>query len=198
MPLDRCLWAVLEGEPGRARDSLRRYLPALAHYASGKGCVAGEALAVAERALSRAADPAFLGLAARQRLAVRPMLFALLQKTIPEVRRWVSLREEEIPEVVEVKPVTDADFDRAWVLTLLRAAMEQLIRESPALGQAVALTYGHGCSPAEVSDRMGRPAKILLEEARRGLRRLLRAEVETYVSSAEEFRLEVAELERRL
>lgn len=198
MPLEASLWVEL-GRAGRgaALERLHKYAAPLAEFARRRGKSAAEAEALAQAALETVSAPEFLDAAARQRLAFRPALFAMISKSLDPARGWTSIREDG-SEVLAVRPETDAEFDRAWALALLRRALEAVEREAPRLGETVSLHYGQGRPLSEVAARTGRAAREETAEARRRLKLLLRAGLEEYVGSIDEFDAELAALLRRL
>lgn len=192
MPLDASVWAIPTGPS--ARERLHRYAVILAEAARRRGLDPGEAEEAAARVVRAASDPEFMAGAARKRLPLRPTLYALLERAVREARRWASIDEGDGRQLLEVNGAADGEFDRGWVLGLLRGAADELDRQAPALGETLSLHYGQGCAVVEIAARTRRKAARELREARRRVRLLLRRSVEDTVGSVEEFDAEIAAL----
>ncbi len=102
---------------------------------------------------------------------------------------------------VAAAPVRDEEFDRVWLMELVKRALAKLEAEKPDQHQAMSLHLLQGLAYEQIAESMGKKlqdVKNYLHRARARLAELLKAEIAEYASSAEEYEEEVAYLSKFL
>lgn len=189
-------------EPERIKDLVvRRYREPIFEFALRQGLSPEDAEDVAQEVFFRVCREEFLERADEKKGRFRTLLLAVLNHVVASLRRHrlagIRDRRREIPlEDIEV-PAEDPEFDRLWVRTLVRRALERLGDDPGARALRMQM---EGTAYREIAATLGKKETDVTNYVHRAKGKL-RREIERLIgeySTEEEARVEITTLLRYL
>jgi len=205
------VWALIRnasaGTPNSVSEFVDRYRPAIVRFARSRGLAAPEAEDTAQEVFMRVFHGRVLDRADRERGRFRSLLLAVTRHVLGHHfartgarkrgggERTLSLSEidESVVEASAVRDERDPEFDRAWLATLLAAALRRLERENPDYFRCLS-AFAEGKSHREIAEACKKTEASVRNAISRGRAKLataLREEVAAYASSPDELEDEV-------
>lgn len=223
MPFETTVWNVLESARANsefaAQEIVRRYRTPILEFLRGKGLSEPDAEDVSQEALADICRAGFLSAADKSKGRFRSLLLSVVRhKLASHQRREFALKrggdasivsiDDHVPDGASLAEALtsrteppDAEFDRLWVLSILRQAVDRLKTESPRLAEVFTQFYENQLSYRDIGERAGLSTYTVnnhLHEARTRLKKIVRQSISEYVSSYEEFEEELSQLLKHL